>query len=322
MSYSKSITSSTRQLGKRLLEWYEANGRHDLPWRQSRDPYRVYISEIMLQQTQVERVRSHYYPAFLAKFPTLSALAKAPLDEVLALWSGLGYYQRARNLHKTALLCPDGLPKSLEELKKLPGIGDYTAAAICSFAYDQPVAVVDTNIKRLLSRLFALSSPTPSKLWHVASQLLHPKRPRDHNLALMDLGALVCTAQNPKCEACPLTHLCQAEDPLLFGQNKRQKRKDTTLHFGISIQDGKLAMVRSQKRLYEGMLLFPPVSPTSEPLVTYRHSYTRYNLTIHLHSLPTPPKNAVWIDIQRLQEYPLASLATKGIALLRQKLVL
>ncbi len=322
MSCSKSTTTSIQQLGNRLLEWYEANGRHDLPWRQSRDPYHVYISEIMLQQTQVERVRSHYYPAFLANFPTLSHLAKASLDEVLAAWSGLGYYQRAKNLHKTAKLCPQGLPKSFEELKKLPGIGDYTAAAICSFAYDQPVAVVDTNIKRLLSRLFALPSPTPATLRRLASQLLPPTSPRDHNLALMDLGAMVCTPKKPKCGECPLKPSCQAEDPLLFGQNKRQKREAKTLHFGVHIREGKLAMVRSKEKLYQGMLLFPPAPPQSQPLATYRHSYTKYNLTIHLHPLPAPPKEVIWVDTKKLGKYPLASLATKGIELLRQKLVL
>ncbi len=322
MSCSKSTTTSIQQLGKRLLEWYEANGRHDLPWRQSQDPYHVYISEIMLQQTQVERVRNRYYPLFLNKFPTLSALAKASLDEVLAAWSGLGYYQRAKNLHKTAKLCPQGLPKSFEELKKLPGIGTYTAAAICSFAYNQSIAVVDTNIKRLLCRLFALPNPTPANLERLATQLLHPTRPKEHNLALMDLGALICTPKSPKCGECPLKAFCQADDPLLFGQNKSQKREKKTLHFGIYAQEGKLAMVRSTQKLYEGMLLFPPASPKSKPIATYRHSYTQYNLTISLHPLHAPPKNAVWIDVQRVQEYPLASLVTKGIELLRQKLVL
>ncbi len=276
----------------------------------------------MLQQTQVERVRSHYYPAFLAKFPTLSALAKASLDEVLAAWSGLGYYQRAKNLHKTAQLHPQGLPKSFEELRKLPGIGEYTAAAICSFAYHQPVAVVDTNIKRALCRLFALPNPTPATLRRLATQFLHPTRPKEHNLALMDLGALICTPKTPKCDECPLQSFCQAEDPLLFGQSKSQKRENKTLHFGIYAQEGRLAMVRSTQKLYEGMLLFPPAAPQSQPLATYRHTYTRYNLTISLHPLHTPPKNAIWIDIKRVQEHPLASLVTKGIELLRQKLVL
>ena len=132
------------------MQWYETNGRHDLPWRNTDDVYHIYLSEIMLQQTQVNRVRDEYYPQFLEKFPSLEVLANAEQDEVLTAWSGLGYYSRARNLHKTAIASPNSLPSIEQELIKLPGIGRYTASAICSFGHNQKIPVVDTNIARVV----------------------------------------------------------------------------------------------------------------------------------------------------------------------------
>lgn len=200
-----------------LLDWWDS-GHADLPWRRTRDPYRIWIAEIMLQQTQIATVIP-YYERWLARFPTVEALAGAPLDEVLKQWEGLGYYSRARNLHAAAQMVVDHhggrLPESAEELMKLPGIGRYTAGAIASIAFDEPAAVLDGNVIRVLSRLFDLAedvtqSATRTRLWHLAESLVPKSRPGDYNQALMELGQSICLPQNPRCLICPLHHLCLA----------------------------------------------------------------------------------------------------------------
>ncbi len=313
MSCSNRTTILIPLLGDSLLEWFDKEGRHDLPWRKSRDSYHVYVSEIMLQQTQVQRVAREYYPSFLARFPDLRSLAKSDLEDVLTLWSGLGYYQRARNMHKCAQICQHSLPSSYDRLLKLPGIGSYTAAAICSFAYDQPIAVVDTNIARVLSRLFALKNPAPSLLRYKAREILNLKAPREHNLALMDLGAMICTPKSPQCHHCPLSTFCKADDPLRFGQRPKQKKESLNLHLGWWQEKNRIALVRSQKRLYEGMLIFPEAKESDTPLLRYSHAYTKYIITVSLHPLQQPPKDSIMVSIDSLETHPLSSLAKKGI---------
>lgn len=215
------------KLQENLLLWYEKNGRKTLPWRnlQSQNcdeslkhidrAYGVYISEIMLQQTQVKSVLERFYFPFLQKFPTLESLANANEDELLKAWQGLGYYTRARNLKKAALECVDKfeakLPKEVEDLKKLSGIGAYTAGAIACFGYDQKVSFVDGNIRRVLSRLFALENPSMKELEKRAKELLNLNHAFDHNQALLDIGALVCVSKNAKCGICPLYDFCQGK---------------------------------------------------------------------------------------------------------------
>jgi A/G-specific adenine glycosylase len=194
----------------RLLAWYEAH-RRELPWRRDRDPYRVWLSEVMLQQTRVE-VATPYYERFTARFPDVAALAAADLDEVLALWSGLGYYRRARQLHAAArqvMAEGGGFPRSLAGLRTLPGIGAYTAAAVASIAFGVPEPVVDGNVERVAARLAALDADPKAaaarrRIAEIASRLLDPRRPGDSNQALMELGATVCTPRRPRCPACPL----------------------------------------------------------------------------------------------------------------------
>jgi len=185
---------------RKLLHWFSQHGRHDLPWRRTNDPYRIYVSEIMLQQTQVERVVQKY-GSFLQKFPTLQALKEASDEELLAAWSGLGYYRRALAMKSVAKLV-DELPEDTKELQKLPGIGRYTAHAIASFAYGKAVPVVDVNIERVLRRCFAIEGGQ-KEVWQKAQEFLDHSHPKAHNLALMDLGALVCMP-NPACDLCPL----------------------------------------------------------------------------------------------------------------------
>lgn len=205
-----------RRFGRQLRRWFRAHGR-DLPWRRTRDPYRVLVSELMLQQTQVARVLERY-DDFMREFPTLASVANAPRTRVMEAWSGLGYYARARNLHALARLAADdgALPSSPAALRELPGIGAYTAGAVASFAYERRAALVDTNVARVLRRVFAPRlDPTTSRgqrtLWGIAESVL-PRRGRDvwtHNQAIIELGALVCTARVARCTECPVRAVCR-----------------------------------------------------------------------------------------------------------------
>jgi A/G-specific adenine glycosylase len=210
--------TSTQDISTRLLAWFDQHGRHDLPWQHPRTPYRVWLSEIMLQQTQVSVV-SDYFQRFVNALPNLPALAHAPQDEVLALWSGLGYYARARNLHAAAKLCVEhhngDLPRELAALIALPGIGRSTAGAILSQAWDEPAPILDGNVKRVLCRVFGIEGwpGTPvieKQLWALAESLLPDARQADWTQAQMDFGATLCTRHNPNCTHCPLQMLCVA----------------------------------------------------------------------------------------------------------------
>jgi A/G-specific adenine glycosylase len=205
------------EVAPRLLAWYGRCGR-DLPWRHTRDPYRIWLSEIMLQQTTVAAVIP-YYQRFLETFPDVGTLAAAPLERVIALWAGLGYYSRARNLHRAAQVVVDDFsgvfPETVAALTDLPGIGRSTAGAIVSIAFDQPAPIFDGNVRRVLVRLFAWTddprSPAAERqLWDWAAALTSRERPHDYTQAIMDLGATVCTPRDPDCPACPLNALCQA----------------------------------------------------------------------------------------------------------------
>jgi A/G-specific adenine glycosylase len=208
----------TARYAPSLLSWFDVSGRHDLPWQHPRTPYRVWLSEIMLQQTQV-RVVVPYFERFIAALTDLRALAAAPEDEVMALWSGLGYYARARNLHAAAKRCVErhggDLPRDLDALTALPGIGRSTAAAILSQAWGDPHAILDGNVKRVLARVFGIEGwpGTPAnekKLWAIAESLLPAERMADYTQAQMDFGATLCTRHDPACVLCPLQHDCIA----------------------------------------------------------------------------------------------------------------
>ena len=271
--------NSKSQISKRLLNWYAANAR-DLPWRRTRDPYRVWISEIMLQQTQVEAVIP-YYRRWLKKFPTVKALAKAPLKDVLALWEGLGYYSRARNLHKAAqkIVAEHGgrLPKTVEGLRQLPGVGRYTAGAIASIAFNLDAAVLDGNVKRVLARVFNLTDDVKSqagekKLWALAESLVPSGRAGDYNQAVMDLGATICRPQNPTCLLCPLLGpstrfasgqaLCEAQKLGVQNERPAVKKKPPTPHYnvtaGIIRKNGRVLIAqRPADKLLGGLWEFP-----------------------------------------------------------------
>jgi A/G-specific adenine glycosylase len=233
--YSENDVENPSALGRRLLEWYTRHQR-DLPWRHTHDPYAIWVAEIMLQQTRVETVLD-YYERFLAAFPTLAALAAAPVDDVLKAWEGLGYYARARNLHTAARWIVDELnghiPESAEALLHLQGVGRYTAAAIASIAFGQDTVAMDGNLQRVLCRIFAVDDDpgrpsTQRRLERMAQAMLPPGKAGDFNQALMDLGATICLPSNPRCLLCPLLDLCQARQ--LGIQNELPIRATRTQH--------------------------------------------------------------------------------------------
>lgn len=241
-------TTPAPDIAPLLLAWWDA-GHADLPWRRTRDPYAVWVSEIMLQQTQIATVIP-YYERWMARFPTIEALADASLDDVLKLWEGLGYYSRARNLHRAArqVVAEGGrIPDTAAGLMRLPGIGRYTAGAIASIAFDEPAPVLDGNVIRVLSRLIDLPddvtiTSTRNKLWRLAAELVREDRPGDYNQALMELGQSVCLPANPLCLLCPLARVCLARQRGTQAERPVRPPRRRTPHYdvvaGIIWRDG------------------------------------------------------------------------------------
>jgi len=272
---------------KLLLDWYAKNGRHDLPWRQTNDAYTIYLSEIMLQQTQVKTVLERFYFPFLERFPTLQSVADAPLDDVLKMWEGLGYYTRARNLHHTALTCKGILPQNPEELGGLKGIGKSTAHAICSFAYHQALPILDANVKRVLCRYFALSTKDEKVLWEKAWKLLAVKHPYEHNQAMMDIGAMICTPKNPNCLACPLAFTCKGKDaPENYPKAVKKAKVPTKKRFALVVfQEGKLGLIQRKERLLHGLWGFVQIDEkpnTAHSLGSVSHTYSHFKLELEM----------------------------------------
>ena len=297
-----------------LLAWYHKNGRHALPWRNTEDVYHVYLSEIMLQQTQVSRVKEEYYPRFLEKFPTIQSLADAPLDDVLASWSGLGYYRRAKNLHASALIAQNRLPNSFEGFLDLPGVGQYTASAVCSFAYEHTIPVVDTNIARVLKRFFALKDVKDRIVWDHAANFLNHKESRAHNLALMDLGSMICSAKTPECSLCPLQESCLGKSEAeLYTQVKKKEYINMELFFAIVIQDGKIALKNSEDGMYADMLVLPSIDPIEENFVgSFKHAYTKYRLKVNLYRVDEISEDVHWFTLEEFDTLPISSLTKKA----------
>ncbi|HEU4463504.1 MAG TPA: A/G-specific adenine glycosylase [Gemmatimonadota bacterium] len=248
-----------------LLAWFDARPR-DLPWRRSADPYRVWVSEIMLQQTRVETVIPRY-ERWLERFPTVEDLAAADVDEVLAEWEGLGYYSRARNLHAAARVVRDSLggaiPATARELRDLPGVGEYTAGAVASIAFDRPEPAIDTNARRVLSRLFDLETPGPARLRALAAELIPEDRPGDFNQALMELGATVCTPRSPRCGECPLADRCLALARGTVAERPGRSARPPTPRFELGVAvaqapQGRVLLVRRAERgMLGGLWQFP-----------------------------------------------------------------
>jgi A/G-specific adenine glycosylase len=282
----------------RLLRWYDAHAR-DLPWRKSRDPYRVWLSEIMLQQTRVAAVLEHYR-VFLRRFPTVQKLAAARESTVLALWSGLGYYRRARMLHAAAKLVVKEhgghFPKTSDSLRQLPGVGRYTAAAIASIAFAEPVAVVDGNVERVLSRFFG-KQVDEGATWTAAEDLLDRNRPGDANQAPMELGATVCLPREPKCPLCPVSDFCVSRGDLPRASRPLPQTK-REIHVGLARRNGEVFLRQRSKAesLMPGMWELPPLSGQQDgkALLSLRHSITvtDYSVRVLEISCPASPYRA------------------------------
>jgi A/G-specific adenine glycosylase len=299
-----------------LLAWYDAYAR-DLPWRKGRDPYRVWVSEIMLQQTRVATVLEHYR-VFLRRFPTVQKLAAAREASVLASWSGLGYYRRARMLNAAAKLAVrkngGGFPESRQALRTFLGIRRYTAAAIASIAFAEPVAVVDGNVERVLSRLFG--KPLDERAtWRAAEELLDRTRPGDANQAMMELGATVCVPREPKCLLCPVSESCVTRGDLPRTSKPAPQTK-REIHFGLARRNGEVFLRQRSKTesLMPGMWELPHLSgeQRGRALLSLRHSITVTDYSVRVVELPCPDEHAGnWIAGSRLTSLPLTGLARK-----------
>lgn len=299
------------RFAKRLIDWQRRHGRHDLPWQRDADPYRVWLSEIMLQQTQVATVIP-YYERFLVRFPTLASLAAAPVAEVLALWSGLGYYARARNLHKCAqtLMVQHGgsFPRDPADLAALPGIGRSTANAITAFCFGARVPILDGNVKRVLCRFLGIegfpgNAALENRLWREAAALTPSTEVATYLQAQMDLGATLCTRGRPRCEACPVADLCVANRDGRTTElpTPRPRRvvpeRDVTLL--VLCDDRRIALERRPPAGIWGGLLSLPELPVgidparhcrstwgavigaATPAPTFKHDFTHFRLHIH-----------------------------------------
>jgi A/G-specific adenine glycosylase len=299
-----------------LLAWYDGNKR-DLPWRRNRDPYRVWLSEIMLQQTRVAAVLEHYR-RFLQRFPTLEKLAGARQASVLAAWSGLGYYRRARMIHAAAKQIaaePGGkFPCGAGELRELPGIGRYTAAAIASIAFGEAVAVVDGNVERVIERMLG-KTLSVEEIWRLAEGLLDQSRPGDFNQAMMELGATICLPKEPKCLMCPVIEWCASRGELEKpSQKPRQKKRE--IHYALACRNGSVFLMRRSQEasLMPGMWELPeiPAGARGEPAFTLRHSITVTDYTVRVRE-QLIPENAAgrWIARSRLNTVALTGLARK-----------
>ena len=304
-------------LRRRLLAWYESNRRR-LPWRGTRDPYRIWVSEAMLQQTQVNTALP-YYRRFLTQFPTLRKLAAADLGDVLKCWEGLGYYARARNLHRAVGMltacCGGRIPGRWDDFRALPGVGDYIAAAVLSIAFDRPHAVVDGNVKRVLARLLTMAAPTNQAASHKvfqaeADRLLDQHRPGDFNQAVMELGALVCTPTSPNCPICPLIRFCAAHRGGTVARYPRRVASrpvpEVQIAVGVVFKNGRVLITRRPEQgLLGGLWEFPggklrkDESPAAacvreikeevnldvdieEPLAQVRHAYSHFRIHMHV----------------------------------------
>jgi A/G-specific adenine glycosylase len=327
----------------RLLAWYEQNAR-DLPWRKTADPYAIWVSEVMLQQTRVAVVVDRY-KKFMARFPTLVALALGDEQRVLALWSGLGYYRRARMLQKAAQFVAQNmggnLPARASELRLLPGIGAYTAAAVASIAHGEPVAVVDGNVERVLCRLAGWAAGSRKgggaalrrKIEKLSERLLDPSRPGDFNQAMMELGATLCAPRNPQCAACPLAEDCKTRGEHKMPQRAPMRSREVAYALSVRIGTGKgpgpssrevlLDQRPAQATVMPGMWELPALAdcevPPDELRMTLRHSIMQVNYYVRIRTVFEDDAEALtvkggerrWIPLREAGDTALTGLARK-----------
>ncbi|WP_443029251.1 A/G-specific adenine glycosylase [Spirulina sp. CS-785/01] len=343
-----------------LQDWYQQQGRK-LPWRNHPHPYPIWVSEIMLQQTQVKTVIPYYY-RWLEAFPTVEKLAQADQQQVLKVWEGLGYYARGRNLHKAAQKIMQDFggqfPDTLAKVLTLPGIGRTTAGGILSAAFNQPVSILDGNVKRVLARLTALSVPprqAVSQLWQLSDRLLDPEQPRDYNQAIMDLGATICTPKNPACLLCPWQQYCQAYHQGIQTQIPMRETKAPLPHknIGVAVIRNAEDEILIDRRLDEGLLgglwEFPGgkieenetiedcikreiqeelgiAIAVEDHLITLDHAYTHFRVTLnvyncrHLEGKPQAIEcqEIRWVSLEEIDQFPFPKANSQIIDALRK----
>lgn len=319
-----------------LLEWYDRN-RRPLPWRETRDPYRIWVSEVMLQQTRVEVVIPRYLQ-FVGRFSSLAILAAAAESEVLAAWSGLGYYRRARNLHAAARMVSaehhGEFPRKLDQALALPGVGSYIGRAVLSIAYGTPCGVVDGNVRRVIARLLCQPDPSPATLQREADRLLDPLRPGDANQAMMELGATVCGPASPQCAACPVRSHCAAERLGRTGDVPTPKARPapetrSTVIYILRDSLGRIWLESRHTPPLEGLWMLPwrgveGSIRSGNKVGTITHSIMHHRYRCEVVEMAADPSQipgaaagpGKWIDISSLSEFPHPSLIEKAIALL------
>ncbi|MFT4114676.1 A/G-specific adenine glycosylase [Silvibacterium sp.] len=310
-----------------LLAWFDAHAR-DLPWRRTRDPYAIWVSEIMLQQTRVAAVIEHY-ARFMGRFPTLASLALASEDEVLAMWSGLGYYRRARMLHRAAQKVHAELggvmPRTAEGLRDLPGIGAYTSAAVASIAFGEAAAAVDGNVERVLMRIqgWDETNAPAARLREAAVEFLDTARPGDYNQAMMELGATICLPRGPLCLQCPVQPLCATRGEHVIGERKKMQSKSVS--YAFARRRGRVLLSQRPKdaSLMPGMWELPPLDAGAAPeglrVLEVKHAITVTNYTVGIYdlseagdmALPGDASATRWFAVSALHEVALTGLARK-----------
>ncbi|MEB3312146.1 MAG: A/G-specific adenine glycosylase [Snowella sp.] len=352
-----------QKLRRSLLYWYREKGR-TLPWRQTADPYAIWVSEIMLQQTQVKTVIP-YYHRWLNQFPTINTLAQTDQQTVLKAWEGLGYYARGRNLHKAAQIIVQfhngQFPTQLADVLALPGIGRTTAGGILSAAFNQPIAILDGNVKRVLARLMTLPVPPTealAELWELSEQLVDPDQPKDFNQALMDLGATICTRSQPKCGQCPWNFACQAYNKGVQTEFPKRKMSAPLPHkrIGVAVISNDEGLILIDRRPEEGLLgglwEFPggKIEPNEtveeciereileeigikiavgENLMTIDHAYTHFRVTLNVHLCEyvsgTPQaiecQEVRWVTLDEIDQFPFPKANSQIIAALKERAV-
>jgi len=306
-----------------LLRWYELNGRHDLPWRTTDNPYHIYVSEIMLQQTQVKTVLERFYFPFLERFPTLLDIAESDLDDVLKMWEGLGYYTRAKNLHHAARQCNGILPDNAHDLMNLSGIGRSTAHAIAAFAYRESLPILDANVKRILHRYFALKERNEKKLWEYAYVLFDSTHPFEYNQAMMDVGATVCLAKKPLCEVCPFKESCQGKtDPLTYPDAKAKTRKPIRKRSIIVYQrHSRYALMQRKERFLHGLWGFYETTeiPHSQALGDITQHYSHFTLEANVYlSHEDVEEEFEWFTIEEITQLSLSRADHKVVEFIKK----
>jgi A/G-specific adenine glycosylase len=326
------VTFQRRRFHCALTGWYRENGR-DLPWRQTRDPYSILVSEFMLQQTQVAAVIP-YYNEWLRRFPDFAALARASESDILHAWQGLGYYARARNLHAIAKIVQHRhggrFPRNLALTSELPGIGRYTANAVATFAFGQPVPIVETNVARVLARLFDFHSPIDraagrEELWDRARTLVPNYSACIYNSALVDLGALICSPRKPKCMICPVKKFCRSKDPETLPTKKARPPTLRLTEHHAFIARQKAILLQQASHRWRGMWILPRLQRRSKnQRPVYRSTFSFTNHRVRLHVYPRrrrtiDKRSQRWIRIDSLDSIPMPSPHRRAtIALLSQ----